>query len=1237
MLSHRGTFVSDAFDSELRMAVAEGLLSREEAEALREEALRLGRPPLELLVERGKLSEDSLASLRKEAQEQTRTPMDTADDTVTVQRPSRELPVLAVADFPVPGWERYQFMRMIGQGGMGQVFLAHDPRLRRDVALKFVRGDDPDAARRFLFEARAQARVVHERVCQVYEVGEVQGKPFIAMQYINGLPLNQLAQELTVEQKAMVLRDAAEGVHAAHRVGLIHRDLKPSNIVVERSQDGSLKPYVMDFGLARDWKEGMTASGSVLGTPHYMAPEQARGEVTRLDRRADVYSLGATLYHLLTGTYPVQGSNHLEVLSNIPTVEPRPLRVLDKDIPVDLEAIVLKCLEKERSARYDSARALAEDLDRFLNGEPVRARPAGLWYRLRKKARRHRGAVAMGSVALTLVTFAVGQNLQARREIAQAERRARYFAGEAKELENDAIKSYLSAPHDIRQDRKRLQKRLDALKAQMGGASTQLQGPLHSALGKGCIALGDKPQAREHLEKAWASGYQTPEVAYALAVVLGQLYQEQLLEMERRYRQRLGTRLEGEPTAEQWRKTRLQELERDWRNPTLEKLQWLEERMGKDSGDAPAPPAYVKALLAFYEGRFDEALKHLDALGEVLPWFYEAPRLRGDILLARGTWHWNQGHAEQAKADFTASRSAYETAAEIGQSDPALYHAMAQLARTRLGLEVSSGGKEVETLYTHGLGTVKQTLQRDPGHQESRILEARFHNLFAWYQEVQGAQARKPLERALEAVRAAEELESQPPEARVEQAWAYWQWAQSRIAKDENPLEQLRDAVGAIAHIAPKDRGFEAHQLLGRIHKTWAEYEHGNGNGGQDAAARNALTQLNKAIESFSVAFDMDASQMSTRVALSSAYLMRALNRYGPDAEGDLEQARKLLENGRKQDPTYVLLYFYEGRVHRKMAERIRWHGGDPRPEYRKALSLFQDGLTRSGKYTLLRYNAAQILIELAREEWERGNDPFPSLEDARRLLTQADDQERNTHFVQLTLGDMLAAHAEYLAMQAKEPRLSVSEAEAALMKAAGSKPASHLPWANLGWVHLTQAAFDLEHGGHPGKNLERALREITEADQREADGFNWLQRGRALELKALLGQARDEDFEQAKKAYLQALESEPSNQDFRLALGRLYWEWASWWEARGKDPGPLLAQGLVLADGLRRERGQWQDAQVLRAVLLLLAKDAAPPGQRQLQVWQELNRILEGNPNLKGRWKRQFLRVKQRVSRSLD
>jgi eukaryotic-like serine/threonine-protein kinase len=269
-----------------------------------------------------------------------------------------EPPGRAAPAFPVPDWGRYDGLRLLGEGGMGVVFLARDHALRREVAIKFVRGDDPEWARRLVVEARAQARIRHEHVCEIYEAGEIEGKVYIAMQYIDGRRLGDLAPELGVEQKAALLRGVAEGVHEAHRAGIIHRDIKPSNIMVGRDPDGALKPYMMDFGLARSAQEdGATLTGAVMGTPHFMAPEQARGEPGKLDRRADVYGLGATLYSVLTGHPPVPGRGAAEVLANLATVEPRPLRAFDPSVPADLEAITLKCLEKDPSARYASARS----------------------------------------------------------------------------------------------------------------------------------------------------------------------------------------------------------------------------------------------------------------------------------------------------------------------------------------------------------------------------------------------------------------------------------------------------------------------------------------------------------------------------------------------------------------------------------------------------------------------------------------------------------------------------------------------------------------------------------------------------------------------------------------------------------------------------------------------------------------------------------------------------------------
>src|SRR5262249_55060948 len=162
-------------------------------------------------------------------------------------------------------WERYRILDFLGEGSMGRVLKAYDPKLRRNVALKFLRDENPDSSERLIQEARAQASIEHDNVCGIYEVGDVEGKPYIAMQYIQGKTLKQAQGDLNLQRKLKVMRDVASGVQEAHRLGLIHRDLKPSNILLE-TRDGSIHPFVLDFGLVRELgAEGLTVTGELLG------------------------------------------------------------------------------------------------------------------------------------------------------------------------------------------------------------------------------------------------------------------------------------------------------------------------------------------------------------------------------------------------------------------------------------------------------------------------------------------------------------------------------------------------------------------------------------------------------------------------------------------------------------------------------------------------------------------------------------------------------------------------------------------------------------------------------------------------------------------------------------------------------------------------------------------------------------------------------------------------------------
>ncbi len=330
----------------------------------------------------------------------------------------------------------YVLREQVGKGAFAVVWRASDLNLHRNVAVKVLRKErlsDESAVSRMVREARAAARVQHPSIVQVYDVGEIGDVPYIVSQYVNGPSLRQSMQQRRYDQReaAELARRIAVGLDHAHRLGIVHRDVKPANILL--TPEG--RPMIADFGLAHEDQSNdptLTQAGDILGSPAFMAPEQARGDIHLIDARTDVYAVGAILYELLTGLRPFSGGTASVIHAVIHERALAPRKANPK-LDRDLETIVLKCMEKEPQDRYHSARLLADDLQRYLVGDSIVARPAGPTERIWKWTRRNPRSATMVACLVAMIGFLMGTGLQLRAVRVQRDR-ARQAEAETQDL-----------------------------------------------------------------------------------------------------------------------------------------------------------------------------------------------------------------------------------------------------------------------------------------------------------------------------------------------------------------------------------------------------------------------------------------------------------------------------------------------------------------------------------------------------------------------------------------------------------------------------------------------------------------------------------------------------------------------------------------------------------------------------------------------------------------------------------
>lgn len=907
---------------------------------------------------------------------------------------------------------RYRDLQFLGSGGMATVYRAYDPTLDRTVALKLIRGDESILAERLLVEARAQARIEHEHVCHIYEVGEEAGRPYIVMQYVEGGTLKDVQEALSLEQKLKVMKEVAEGVHAAHRVGFIHRDLKPTNVMVERTPEGGFHPYVMDFGLAREAAApGLTATGMVMGTPWYMSPEQARGDSRTLDRRSDVYSLGATLYELLAGRPPFDSDSSIDVLVRLLNEDPVPVGSRHPHLPADVQTIVMKCLEKEPGNRYESARALADDLGHYLEGEPIRARASGLLARMARKARKNKALVATGAVA-TLAVLATGAYAWRTRATA---REQSALASEFGQVVGDAFwimrVAHLAPLHDVRAEKAQVRERLQRIEQRMQAAGDLARGPGEHALGRGQLVLGNPDQALQHLERAWQSGYRTPDVAYSLGLTLGEIYRR-----EREAADGIGSR--------ELREARRKEIQAKYRDPATAYLR-------QSAGSQLAVPAYAEGLVAFCEKRYDQALAKADEAMASAPWLYEAKLLKGDVHAAISREKHETGDAPGSAAAVEAAVAEYEAVAAYARSDASAREGLCQTGIQRMERRLYQGG-DLDSLYAEACRTCEQALVADPELAAVHSKLANIHRFLANQLSLRGQEPFEALDRSAASARRAMEIDPEhkrgagqlgvgyrlraayeashgmDARASLDQALHWLQASVDRSGDDPGPRNDLGNAfvtralitvesggdprgdlTAAIGHyeaalkVVP-DFGY-AHANRGLALRELAEYEKDHGVS-PIAHLDDAEATLRKSVELLP---DLDG----THSRLSEAYLTRAAHQLavGEDPLPVLAKAREQIDEAFRINPKAgPENWALRGRIALVEARHRLVHGQSPMELLDFARVCFGKAAVVDAKLSEPHRLAGVTATLEARWRMQAGQDPLTALARARSAFEKA-------------------------------------------------------------------------------------------------------------------------------------------------------------------------------------------------------------------------------------------------------
>ncbi len=1024
----------------------------------------------------------------------------------------------ASTELQFEGWDRYKVLEFLGKGSTSRVYKAIDLALNRKVALKFILEGDSETEKRFIREARAQAQLEHTNVCKIHEVGNFSGKYFIAMQLIEGEVLSTASQKMSLEQRVLAIQKIAEALHSAHKMGIIHRDIKPSNIMVEKT-DAGWHPYVLDFGLAREIAmEGLTVTGMILGTPAFMPPEQAWGESQKLDRRSDVYSLGATLYYVLSNKPPYEG-NSMEVIVKLSQGDPTPLRKLAPEIPRDLETIVTKCMERNPDRRYDSAKALAEDLERYLNGDSILARPASLTYRLNKKIRKHQAAAAILAVSTFLVIVLGGIGIFSWWRAAQQVRIAKEFMQLAENMEWRMRVARMAPLHNLTEDKEQVNRKMNSILQRIQEAGTLAEGPGNYAYGRGLMELSKLDEAQRYLQKAWDAGYQTPENAYALGITLGHQYQQELEVAQR------AENLSG-------KKSTIKDIETKYRDRILNYL-------SQSQGSEPEVRNYIEGLIKFYEKKYPEALEKARS-AQKLWWLYEAGKLEGDIYMALGIEQFDRSNNEAALKYFSDAGNSFLRAMQIARSEPALYESDCWKWLQVMKVESSRGG-DLKQPMDKGLAACDLALEVDPDSVIAYSWKAQIS--WRWTDELyyRGEYSENTLNNAIQFAQAAVQRKKNDFGAQFELGNAYHMkmMIDQSSGRDPNP-----SAVRAIEHFnsATKIKPYWAtYNNLAVLYVDWAQYDVQH--------FKDPRSKLELSIQNSTKSAEMLPNSVGSLNTLGNAYII--LGDYqiknGIDPDSTLDRAIEALTKAHLASPKHPVPFLNLATAHVNKATSGLNRGKNPEDSSNRAIENSKKALELGGEGFATVYSImASALVANAKYRIYQGQDPGDlntPIEYSRKTLESGSNEGSLAYS---TILDAYCTQADYNMNHGTDPSPLLNKARGIAKKAISEFPDSDLPVLGAE-IEVLAGQWNLRSDRSPEKNLEKALQFVEQSLQRNATNTP------ALAVLAEIREAQATWFQRRNKptqnviddgltTCRKILDLRPSFAEVAVTMGKLHW-----------------------------------------------------------------------------------------------